>query len=75
MPVADWSGSAVHAAAPQLSDEIQGGLFFPGTGHFVDPYTVVCELVNAAKAHGVQFIKQHVVDGRLAPEGVSLLTE
>ncbi|GAB5340984.1 NAD(P)/FAD-dependent oxidoreductase [Pseudomonas fluorescens] len=75
VPVADWSGSAVRAAAPQLSDEIQGGLFFPGTGHFVDPYTVVCELMNAAKAHGVQFIKQHVVDGRLAPEGVSLLTE
>lgn len=50
-----WSGDAVRKAAPQLSDAIQGGLFFPATGHFLDPYTVVGELVNAAKAEGCNF--------------------
>ncbi|QOQ77432.1 FAD-binding oxidoreductase [Pseudomonas poae] len=75
VPVAFWSSSDVRKAAPQLSDALQGGLFFPGTGHFLDPYHVVCELVEAAKAEGVQFLKQRVVDGRLTPDGVSLLTD
>lgn len=75
VPVAVWSSSDVRNAAPQLSDALQGGLFFPGTGHFLDPYHVVCELVEAAKAEGVQFLKQRVVDGRLTPDGVSLLTD
>jgi D-amino-acid dehydrogenase len=70
-----WSGDAVRTAAPQLSDAIQGGLFFPSTGHFLDPYTVVDELVNAAKAEGVQFFQQRVLDGRLEDSGVSLMTD
>ena len=75
VPVAFWSATAVRKAAPQLSDAIQGGLFFPGTGHFIDPYHVVCELVSAAEAHGVQFLKQRVLDGRLESDGVSLKTD
>ena len=75
VPVAYWSGEAVRKAAPQLSDEIKGGLFFPGTGHFLDPYQVVCELVSAATAEGVQFLKQRVVDGRVHAEGVSLVSD
>lgn len=70
-----WSGDAVRKAAPQLSDAIQGGLFFPATGHFLDPYTVVGELVNAAKAEGVQFLQQRVLDARLEGSGVSLMTD
>ncbi|KRP45339.1 D-amino-acid dehydrogenase [Pseudomonas libanensis] len=70
-----WSDEAVRTAAPQLSDAIQGGLFFPSTGHFLDPYTVVGELVNAAKAEGVQFLQQRVLDGRLEDSGVSLMTD
>jgi len=70
-----WSGEAVRTVAPQLSDAIQGGLFFPSTGHFLDPYTVVGELVNAAKAEGVQFLQQRVLDGRLDDSGVSLVTD
>ena len=75
VPVAFWPSGDVRNAAPQLSDAVQGGLFFPGTGHFLDPYHVVCELVEAAKAEGVQFLKQRVVDGRLTSDGVSLLTD
>ncbi|NVZ50719.1 FAD-binding oxidoreductase [Pseudomonas sp. B6002] len=75
VPVAYWSGDAIREAAPQLSEGIQGGLFFPATGHFLDPYQVVCELVSAAKAEGVQFLKQRVVDGRVHADGVSLVCD
>ncbi|MCP2142204.1 UNVERIFIED_ORG: D-amino-acid dehydrogenase [Pseudomonas poae] len=70
-----WSGDAIRQAAPQLSDNLQGGLFFPGTGHFLDPHHVVCELVHAAKASGVQFLKRQVLDGRVDAHGVSLTTD
>ncbi|TSD76945.1 FAD-binding oxidoreductase [Pseudomonas sp. KBS0710] len=75
VPVDFWSGESIRKAAPQLSDAIQGGLFFPGTGHFIDPYNVVCALVSAAKACGVQFLQQRVLDGRLESDGVSLRTD
>ncbi|AZF53411.1 D-amino acid dehydrogenase family protein in hydroxy-L-proline catabolic cluster [Pseudomonas sp. R4-34-07] len=75
VPVAFWSAEAVHTAAPQLSEAIQGGLFFPGTGHFLDPYTVVGALVDAAKALGVDFLQQRVLDARVDGSGVSLLTD
>ena len=75
VPVAFWSGDAIRGAVPQLSDNIQGGLFFPGTGHFLDPYHVVCELVHAAKASGVQFLKRQVLDGRVDAQGISLSTD
>ncbi|AZF21714.1 FAD-binding oxidoreductase [Pseudomonas sp. R3-52-08] len=75
VPVAFWSAEAVHAAAPHLSEAIQGGLFFPATGHFLDPYTVVGALVDAAKALGVDFLQQRVLDARVDGSGVSLLTD
>ncbi|ONH51175.1 D-amino-acid dehydrogenase [Pseudomonas cedrina] len=75
VPVAFWSGDAIRKAAPQLSDNLQGGLFFPGTGHFLDPYHVVRELVRAAEASGVQFLKRHVLEGRVGEHGVSLVTD
>ena len=74
VPVDVWSASAVRDRAPQLSEHLQGGLFFPDTGHFIDPYRVVCELVNAAKASGVQFVKQRVEGGQVQEHGVNLLT-
>jgi len=75
VPAAFWSGDAIRGAVPQLSDNIQGGLFFPGTGHFLDPYHVVCELVRAARASGVQFLKRQVLDGRVDAQGISLSTD
>ncbi|AZF32367.1 D-amino acid dehydrogenase family protein in hydroxy-L-proline catabolic cluster [Pseudomonas sp. R4-35-07] len=75
VPVAFWSAEAVHAAAPQLSEAIRGGLFFPATGHFLDPYTVVGALVDAAKALGVDFLQQRVLDARVDGSGVSLFTD
>ncbi|WP_433589946.1 NAD(P)/FAD-dependent oxidoreductase [Pseudomonas koreensis] len=74
VPVDAWSASAVQDRAPQLSTQIQGGLFFPRTGHFLDPYRVVCELVSAAKAAGVKFLQQEVQGGQLQARGVSLIT-
>ena len=75
VPVAFWSAEAIRKAAPQMSEQIQGGLFFPGTGHFLDPYQVVRELVRAAEANGVQFLKRQVLDACLEEHGVSLTTD
>ncbi len=75
VPVAYWSGEAIRKVAPQLSESIQGGLFFPATGHFLDPYHVVDELVQAAKAIGVQFLQRRVLDGRLTEHGVALTAD
>jgi len=75
VPVDFWSASVVRESAPQLSEQIQGGLFYPRTGHFLDPYQVVCELVSAAKTAGVQFFQQEVQGGQLQEHGVSLITK
>ncbi|WP_339450817.1 FAD-dependent oxidoreductase [Pseudomonas sp. JAI120] len=75
VPVDFWSGDAIREVAPQLSAQIQGGLFFPGTGHFLDPYRLVCELVDAAKAKGVQFLQRQVLDARVESDGVSVSTD
>ncbi|QJP95269.1 NAD(P)/FAD-dependent oxidoreductase [Pseudomonas fluorescens] len=74
VPVDWWQAGAVRETAPQLSERIQGGLFFPNTGHFIDPHRVVRELVEAAKASGVQFVKQQVQGGQLNEHSVSLMT-
>ncbi|RON67104.1 FAD-dependent oxidoreductase [Pseudomonas fluorescens] len=74
VPVDFWHAGAIRDAAPQLSEQIQGGLFFPRTGHFIDPYRVVGELVEAAKACGVSFVKQQVQGGAVLEHGVSLAT-
>lgn len=75
VPVELWSANAARKRAPQLSEQIHGGLFYPRTGHFLDPYQVVCELVSAAKTAGVQFFQQEVQGGQLQAHGVSLLTD
>ncbi|MFL9673928.1 FAD-dependent oxidoreductase [Pseudomonas marginalis] len=75
VPVDFWSVDAIRGVAPQLSTRIQGGLFFPRTGHFLDPYRLVCELVEAAKASGVQFHQRQVLDARVEGDGVSVSTD
>ncbi|MFJ2319654.1 NAD(P)/FAD-dependent oxidoreductase [Pseudomonas sp. NPDC087817] len=74
VPVDFWPAGAVRESAAQFSDQIQGGLFFPRTGHFLDPYRVVCELVEAAKASDVSFVRQQVQGGYVREHGVSLIT-
>ena len=64
-----WSGDAIRDVAPQLSDNIQGGLFFPGTAHVVDPWQVVNAIVQAAKANGVQFRQASVISGNVSEQG------
>ncbi|MFI8222393.1 FAD-dependent oxidoreductase [Pseudomonas sp. NPDC085632] len=74
VPVDYWQSGVIRETAPQLSEQIQGGLFFPRTGHFIDPYRVVCELVEAAKASGVSFVQQQVQGGHVQEHGVALTT-
>ncbi|MCU9950574.1 FAD-dependent oxidoreductase [Pseudomonas sp. PDM13] len=75
VPLEFWEGAAVYAAAPQLSERIQGGLFFPRTGHFIDPHRVVRELAAAAEGLGVRFVRQRVHGGHLLADGVALSTD
>ncbi|EIK96235.1 FAD dependent oxidoreductase [Pseudomonas sp. M47T1] len=75
VPVDVWQADAIRQAAPQLSEHLQGGLFFPATGHFIDPYRVVNELVAAAKACGVEFHQQAVTDGQVNSAGVTLSSD
>ncbi|MCK2042754.1 FAD-binding oxidoreductase [Chromohalobacter sp. TMW 2.2308] len=74
VPVESWSGNAIRDVAPQLSESIRGGLFFPSTGHVVDPLAVVQRLVATAKAEGVKFCQDDVVSGHVHAHGVTLET-
>ncbi|WP_258196833.1 NAD(P)/FAD-dependent oxidoreductase [Pseudomonas japonica] len=74
VPVDEWSAKAVQAAAPQLSERIAGGLFFPATAHVVDPFAVVQAMVRAAQAAGVRFRQQQVTGGIVSGHGVVLHT-
>ncbi|TWC62394.1 FAD-binding oxidoreductase [Herbaspirillum sp. SJZ099] len=69
-----WQEDEIRKAVPQLSKNIRGGLFFPKTGHFIDPYLVVTRLVEAAKAFGVQFEQREVLDAKVTETGVRLFT-
>ncbi len=75
VPVQAWAAEAVQAAAPQLSQAVRGGLYFPRTGHFLDPYRVVRELFAAAQVSGVRFLQAQVDDGWLHGDGVSLRSD
>jgi len=74
VPVDYWQAGPIRETAPQLSEQIQGGLFFPRTGHFLDPYRVVRALVEAARSSGVSFLKQQVQGGYVQENGVLLMT-
>lgn len=74
VPVDYWQAGAIRETAPQLSEQLQGGLFFPRTGHFLDPYGVVCALVEAARSSGVSFFRQQVQGGYVQENGVLLVT-
>lgn len=73
--VHSWGSEAVRMAAPQLSPAIQGGLYFPDTGHFIDPYQVLCELFTAAQASGVRFMQADVRGGEVREAGVNLSSD
>ncbi|HDS1818691.1 TPA: FAD-binding oxidoreductase [Pseudomonas putida] len=75
VPVDFWSAETVRTAAPQLSPSLLGGLFFPRTGHFLDPYRLVCELFEAAKASGVRFVRATVSGGQVEAGGVTLSSD
>ena len=75
VPVERWSGSAIRDVAPELSNTIQGGLFFPGTAHVINPWQVVNSLVRAAETNGVEFRQSTVLTGYVNDQGVTLQTD
>lgn len=68
------SGKAVRQMAPSLTERICGGLFFPETGHVIDPHRLVKDLVEAAEAVGVRFSQAEVTGGRASATGICLET-
>lgn len=68
------SGEEVHRRVPELSERIRGGLFFPETGHVIDPHRVVQALVEAAEAAGVRFSRTVVQGSQADAGGVRLET-
>ncbi|WP_323141153.1 NAD(P)/FAD-dependent oxidoreductase [Massilia phyllosphaerae] len=72
--VAFWQANTVRNEVPQLNHDIRGGLFFPKTGHFIDPHQVVLKLVDAAKACGVRFEQRDVLDAKVTGHGVRIFT-
>lgn len=74
VPLQLWQADAVRAAAPQLSEHLLGGLFFPATGHFLDPHQAVEAVFQAALAAGVQFIQRDVLGAQLNGDGIVLRT-
>ncbi|PAU76715.1 NAD(P)/FAD-dependent oxidoreductase [Halomonas salipaludis] len=67
-------GERVRQLAPSLSERICGGLFFPETGHVIDPHQVVEELAGAAETLGVRFTRAEVMAGQASDGGVRLQT-
>lgn len=75
VPVQRWQADAIRQAAPQLSEHLRGGLFFPATGHFLDPHATVMALYDAAVAAGVRFIRRDVQGARLKADSIGLATD
>jgi len=75
VPVEWWEREAIQRAAPQLSDDLLGGLFFPATGHVLDPWRVVTTLVEAARHQGVQFAQETVRSAQVIESGVRIVTD
>ena len=74
VPVDRWSAEQITRQAPALSDTIQGGLFFPATGHCINPQHLVDALVAAAEREGVVFNRERVIGSQLEATGVQLTT-
>lgn len=74
VPVTSLQGWEVREMAPQLSGRVLGGLFFPRTGHFIDPFGVLHELLAASVTFGATVIELPVLGGELQEGGVSLHT-
>ncbi|WP_148255511.1 NAD(P)/FAD-dependent oxidoreductase [Aidingimonas lacisalsi] len=74
VPVESWTREAVAQRIPALSNSIMGGLFFPATGHVVEPFSVVNSLVDSARRHGVDFKTADVVKAEKGREGITLTT-
>lgn len=72
--VEPWDAGRLHSMAPQLHQRAKGGLFFPETGHFIDPYITLLAVVEAARQAGVHFVQNEVLGGQVMGDGVVLHT-
>ncbi|AWN16192.1 FAD-binding oxidoreductase [Salinisphaera sp. LB1] len=75
VPVDFWEPDTLARQAPALSDQLRGALFFPATGHCVNPMQLVDALVTAARREGVEFVRENVRSGHVTASGVALHTD
>ncbi|AEY00273.1 FAD dependent oxidoreductase [Oceanimonas sp. GK1] len=69
-----WSASLLHQRIPGLAPAISGGIFFPATGHVLDPYQLVIQLFTQAQAAGLVHMQAEVYGGRCLDDGIELNT-
>lgn len=74
IPVEHIDASMLQEQVPALSSKLRGALSFPATGHVTDPLTLVQAMFNSAKALGMGYQKNKVIDARTTEEGVTLTT-
>lgn len=74
VPVERFPREQVLARAPELTEAIQGALFFPDTAHVTDSHRLVEVLAHAAEQHGARFVQADVTAGRVSDDGVRLET-
>lgn len=68
------SANEIRRRAPGLTESVQGGLYFPDTGHVTDPHRLVQALMSAAERAGARFVQAEVISGQVVAESVRLET-
>ncbi|MES1956353.1 NAD(P)/FAD-dependent oxidoreductase [Salinisphaera hydrothermalis] len=75
VPVDLWDADTLAHRVPALSEQLRGALFFPATGHCVNPMHLIDALVAAARREGAVFACESVQSGRITDVGVELHTD
>ncbi|MGR5131682.1 NAD(P)/FAD-dependent oxidoreductase [Vibrio alfacsensis] len=55
-----WRQDTIRQCIPEISHQVQCGVFFPDTGHTLDPYALCVELSNAFEKLGGTVAKKRV---------------
>lgn len=57
-----WGQKAIRQYAPSLSHNVKHGVFFPNTGHTLNPYQICLELKSVFEKLGGKFIQKEIDD-------------
>lgn len=57
-----WEPEVIRKYAPSLSHNVKHGVFFPDTGHTLNPYQICIELTRAFEKLGGKFVREEIGD-------------